>query len=161
MYRSQYHFLSTISKIWNFSTESEPLRIKISVSTAFLYHPVSLVAKTRRTHDENIRSHFLLAKTLVHELGHAVFRYVQKTDCPRCQYFKDRWYGEPHMHLTDFMPELGKSREGQVFGAQLSAEHSDTSGIGMIITLKWSQGYHPLRISYPVSSQWLQDWFSR
>lgn len=36
------------------------------------------------------------------------------------------------MHLTDFMPELGKSWEDQAFGAQLSAESFDASGIGII-----------------------------
>ena len=34
-----------------------------------------------------------------------------------------------------------------MFGAQLSAERFETGGIGMITASKWSQGYHPLKIS--------------
>lgn len=158
MYRCPDHFLSKIGE-WKPSIliGSEPLRIKVELSTVSLKHLVSPVAKARRTSDKKIRLHFLLTKTLVHELGHFIFCYARKHG----NYLGEPHLGELYMLLTNFMPEVGASWESRIFGGRLSVEDSDTTGIGMITTSKWSDCYMPLKTSYPVSTHWLQGWFSQ
>ncbi|KAF9739242.1 hypothetical protein PMIN06_005267 [Paraphaeosphaeria minitans] len=121
---------------------------RIGLSTTFLYH---LLRPALRRHDRcaDMRYQLTIAKTLCHELCHAL--YGSRDIVPK---------KEPHVFLSDQTSEVGLSWDfflsGTRFELMCGVEH-----IGRLDARTWQYMLSYPSIAVPVPMEWVELWFRK
>ncbi|KAF2659171.1 hypothetical protein K491DRAFT_216684 [Lophiostoma macrostomum CBS 122681] len=123
---------------------------RIGLSSIFLYHLISPVARQARTACEEMRVQMYLAVTLVHELAHVFVESVG---------FAGGY--EPYIYRTDLMPEAGFSWEIWTFGVILGCAELSTLPFGTLSVRTWDMGFAFPSLKAPVHMDWVKAWFCR
>ncbi|KAL5379281.1 hypothetical protein DPSP01_008554 [Paraphaeosphaeria sporulosa] len=121
---------------------------RIGLSTIFLYH---LLRPALRSVDRcaDMRYQLAIAKTLCHELCHALYR--------------SRGIGlerEPHVFLQDEVPEVGLSWDFFLSGARFELK-SGKDYIGRLDARTWQYMLSYPCIGVPVPMEWVELWFRK
>lgn len=109
---------------------------------------------------QNLRFQFLLAKTLIHELGHAWYTYWHG---PLVTYGRRKRCQEPKVFESDIFPEMGFSLEWHIFGANLSTldfGKNQCATVGPMVATR-PQDDFPIRspaLAF-VPMSWVRMWF--
>ncbi|KAF2451201.1 hypothetical protein P171DRAFT_492444 [Karstenula rhodostoma CBS 690.94] len=121
---------------------------RIGLSTIFLYH---LLRPALRRDDRcaDMRYQLAIAKTLCHELCHALYksRLLPNTT-------------EPHVFLRDQVPEVGLSFDFFLGGSRFDLR-SGKSFIGRLDARTWQFMLSYPRIGAPVPMEWVGLWFRK